>query len=173
MHRATSSARAHRAATSTTSTATTGQARRTVRRLDTRQRLAFSLGSPVRATAGLATAAAITWLGAISIGVAAVIADVIVMALFWGLPFGWAGRLRLVLDKDGITDISRFRRVHHRWGNGALATVKLGHHSTIVLGSPDDEDPVLLSAGWCPDQRSADAVLAVLADQGWPVARSA
>ena len=129
----------------------------------------MTFGSPVRGGVGLVSAAIIIWLGAISVGAAAVVAMVVLLALFWGLPYGWAGRLRLVIDDNGITDVSRFRRFHHPWDDGLLGWERVGGHTTVVLRLPGNPDPVWLLAGWCPNRRTAEAVLATFANQGWPV----
>lgn len=129
----------------------------------------MTFGSPVRGGVGLVSAAVITWLGAISVGPSAVIAIAVLMALFWGVPYGWAGRLRLVIDDTGVTDVSRFRRFHHPWDDGVLGWESVGGHTTVVLRLPGETDPVWLLSGWCPNRRTAEAVLATFANQGWPV----
>ena len=112
------------------------------------------------------------WLGYDSIGLSACLAELIFLALLLGLPYGWSGRLGLVLDHGGIIDISRFRRLQHRWDGAFLAWDRVGGHHALVLCVPGLSNPVALMAGWCSDRRRAEELLHQFSDSGWPVVMS-
>jgi len=92
-----------------------------------------------------------------------------VLACIWGIPFAWARRLRLVVDSTGVTDVRRFRTVHHPWNGGALAWDRQGGQHSIILRIPGEAQPVTLLAGWCADRESALELLGQLEARGWPV----
>lgn len=141
----------------------------TIRRLDLRERAIWAVGPPAKAAPGLILSALMMWLGYSSVGLAAAVAVLTLLACVWGVPFAWSGRLRLVVDSTGVTDIRRFRTLHHPWNGGALAWDRQGGQHGISLTVPGEPHPVPLLAGWCADRESAFDLLQQLQARGWPV----
>ncbi len=132
----------------------------------------WSIGSPVRAVGFAGFAALLAWLAYVSIGLSAVVVIGLVVVTAHWVPYVLAGRNRLSVTHDGITDHLRFRTRHYAWDDIIDLTVMTVHRSTHGLvvelrhatEPAGSSRPEFLRASWRPSpldaQRLLDSVMA-------------
>jgi hypothetical protein len=142
-------------------------------RLTGRQRLLWAAGSPARCIGFGIFLAIICWLALTTIGFAAVVVIISLVAFGHWVPFVLAGRNRLTAASSGLYDSTRFRKRHYAWGD--VVNLHITSPAPFVHGivvdvadrASDDVYGEFLRSSWRPTLAEAEDLLLKLRDTGW------